>query len=426
MGLSAGLIQRKNLESRHVNACFWVSLAVGVLFCLMTILVSARVASFFNEPRLDSILKVSSLIFILGGLMVVPQSLLTRDIRLKEIAYAGILSEIMSDAAAIAAAFSGLGVWSLVLKNIVLNSALIIIYWAIHPWRPSLALDLTGFREIFNYSSNVMGTNIVNYAGSNIDTLAIGKILGSTPLGYYSVAVQMVSFPMRKVSLIMVGAVFPVFSRVQDDHEKLRKGYLKATHFISLMTFPAISCLFIAAPEFITIALGPKWFPAIMPLRILCIAGFFGAVFVLVNPVFLSKGRSDLSFKVTALALIINAGAILLAVPYGIAGVALAVALVGLLMGTVRQLMVNKLINLPAEEFIKSIQKPFISSIIMVVAVYLFKQAMRAYCTQNDYIILAGSIITGILAYLIALKLTRENLISDLKEVMTDMRSKNN
>jgi O-antigen/teichoic acid export membrane protein len=424
LGLSAGLVQRKDLDEKHINACFWISIAVGVLLCLLTLIISPLVAQFFNEPLLDSLLKASSIIFVLGSLMVVPQSLMTRDIKLKELALAAITSEIIGDIVAIISALSGFGVWSLVFKTLTLNLSLVVIYWLVHPWRPSPKLDLTGFKEIFNFSSKVMGTNIVSYANASIDPLLIGKMLGSTQLGFYSVAVQMVSFPMRKVSSIMVGAVFPVFSRVQDDHEKLRKGYLKATRFISILTFPAISGLFIVAPEFITLMLGPKWLPAIMPLRILSIAGFFGAVFVLANPIFLSKGRSDLTFKFTIITLIISAIAIFFALPYGINGVAAAVTLVGLLMGIIRQILVNKLIDMSTKDFIKSIQAPLISSTIMVIVIYLFRHAMRTYYTQNDLIILMVSIITGVLAYLLALRLTHENLVLDVKEIIVDIRSK--
>jgi O-antigen/teichoic acid export membrane protein len=211
LGLSAGLVQRKDLDEKHINACFWISIAVGVLLCLLTLIISPLVAQFFNEPLLDSLLKASSIIFVLGSLMVVPQSLMTRDIKLKELALAAITSEIIGDIVAIISALSGFGVWSLVFKTLTLNLSLVVIYWLVHPWRPSPKLDLTGFKEIFNFSSKVMGTNIVSYANASIDPLLIGKMLGSTQLGFYSVAVQMVSFPMRKVSSIMVGAVFPVF-----------------------------------------------------------------------------------------------------------------------------------------------------------------------------------------------------------------------
>ena len=420
LGLAAGIIQRKSLTSEHINASFWAGIAIGVFFCVFTLVVSSLVADFFQEERLGPVLSFLSLIFIIGALASIPRALLIRDLKFKQVSFSEIIAELIASVIAIVMALSGFGLWSLVWKNILGNLFITVIYWVIHPWRPALHFNYKSFKEIFGFSSNVMGSDIIGYAQSNVDYLIIGKMLGALQLGYYSLAFNMISFPVRRVSSVIGGVIFPVFSRIQDNNDKLRRGYLETIKYTSIITFPAIAGLFILAPEFVSVILGQKWSPAILPLQILCLLGVVRSITYYSGSVLLSKGKPDLAFRWNTLTLVMLVISISWAMQYGIVGVAATVAIVSTTMCLIIQLMANGLIDLKIKDFLWSVYPAFISSLAMVGVIWLFKQAYLV-SSQNSFYIFIVLVPLGIVIYLITLKIVCPSILSDVKRILKEI-----
>ena len=424
LGLYAAIIQRKDINESHLSTTFWVSLIVGITLCLITIGVSPLIADFFQEQRVQPILSTLSLIFIIGSFTAIPNALLTKKLNFKKLAIAEIVAELTSGILAIVLALVGFGVWSLVWRMLLGNLFLVIILWAVYPWRPSMIFDFTSFRELFGFSSNVMGARVLNYVQTNMDYLIIGKFLGALSLGYYTIAYQLITFPLRRISWVITRVTFPTFSIIQEDNVRLRKGYLKAIRYISLVTFPMIAGLFIISPEFVTVVLGEKWSPAILPLQILCIAGAVRSVGTVVGSILLPKGRADIQFKWNAITLALLTSAILFGVNYGIVGVAIAVTIVIFFMYTGIQIIANRLIELDSLNYLKAIYPATTSSIFMILSIFSFKETAFSM-GLNSVTILVSSIILGILVYLVFLKLTWKNVIADIKSIYRDITDKN-
>ena len=72
---------------------------------------------------------------------------------------------------------------------------------------------------------------------------------------------------MFKIAGVVSQVAFPVFSMVQADDERIRNGYLRMIKFISLLTFPIMGILSVAAPQFIAVVYGPQWAPAVPAVR---------------------------------------------------------------------------------------------------------------------------------------------------------------
>jgi O-antigen/teichoic acid export membrane protein len=424
MGLTAGLIQKKELKEGQINSSFWVGMAAGLLLCLFSILASPLVADFFNDRRLIDILNLSSLIFIIGGLTLVPKALLFRDLRFKELALIDVAGDIAASIVAVLMAFFGWGYWSLVWRNLIANIVPMIIYWVRSRWRPKLSFDLRGFKELFYFSNNVMVSGIIDYAQTNIDSLIVGKSLGAVSLGYYSLAVQVIGFPVKRISTVIGGVLFPVFSKIQDDDERLRKGYLKTVRFISLVTFPLLAGLFMVAPEFIPIFLGDKWLAALPLLRILCILGAIRSITSLSDSIFLCKGRADIKLKWGVLTFMAIGSSVLLSVGSGVTAVAFSVAVIGSIMYLSMQLSANKLVGFSLADFAKALFPAAASSFIMASMVYLARHFLCALFPGNSIVVLLGASSLGVVVYLVSIRLTDRDIEKEIRSTMSDYKKK--
>ncbi|NJD51877.1 MAG: hypothetical protein FIB07_03325 [Candidatus Methanoperedens sp.] len=78
LGLSAAIIQRKDVNQMHLSTSFWASVGTGIVLCLLTILLSSFIADFFQQELVRPVLIVSSTGLIIGSLSIVPRAVLEK------------------------------------------------------------------------------------------------------------------------------------------------------------------------------------------------------------------------------------------------------------------------------------------------------------------------------------------------------------
>jgi hypothetical protein len=126
---------------------------------------------------------------------------------------------------------------------------------------------------------------------------------------------------------LISSVLFPVYAAVQDDNQKLRKGFYLSVSLVSFVTFPLMVWLFITARKLIPTIYGPAWTGSISSLKILTVCGALGSIYTLCDVLASAKGLVYAQFRRHLLyAIMVIMGAIL-GIEYGIEGVAFAVSL---------------------------------------------------------------------------------------------------
>ncbi|NJL14593.1 MAG: oligosaccharide flippase family protein [Microscillaceae bacterium] len=98
----------------------------------------------------------------------------------------------------------------------------------------------------------------------------IGRYIGKVTLGYYNRAHLMVFLPAYYLHQSLSTVLFPAFSKLQNQRERLKEVYQDAVSLSGFVLIPVCAGLAIAAPECIYVILGPKWHPSIPILQFLC------------------------------------------------------------------------------------------------------------------------------------------------------------
>lgn len=113
-GFSQVVIQRQELEPKHLDTAFWTNLTIGISLTVLGFTTSELVANFFRQPQLTIILKWFSLLFLITSLSSVQQALLERHFAFKAIAVRLLAGTFIGGTVGVIMATSGLGIWSLV------------------------------------------------------------------------------------------------------------------------------------------------------------------------------------------------------------------------------------------------------------------------------------------------------------------------
>jgi O-antigen/teichoic acid export membrane protein len=327
LGVAAAVVQRRELTQSLLSTVYWINVGLGLLAAVSLTLIAPLVADLYHQPRVTGVLRALSIGFALSGLAVLQQTLFERQLRMRRLAVVEVFSAALGSAVAILVAAAGWGVWSLVVLSLVTAATNSLLLWLWSTWRPSLSFSSADLRSLLHFTLNLAGFNVVNYFVRNADNFVVGRYLGSQPLGYYSMAYRILLFPLVNISSVAERVMFPVFSRVQDDLEKLRRGFLLTARAIALVTFPLMCGVFALRRPFVLAVFGEKWLPLIKLVAILAPVGLVQSVITVLGAVYLARGRTDIQFIYGTITGVMAVGAFIVGLHWGVTGVAAAYAI---------------------------------------------------------------------------------------------------
>lgn len=326
LGVGPALVQRQELEPRHVATGLTSSVALGVLVGALVLLLAPQVAALFRLPEMTPVLRGLAVAFPIAGAAVVAECLLQRALRFRDIAAAELLSYAVGyGIVGIGMALAGHGVWALVGAELVkttLKSA-----WLLRatPEARRPGFDGRAFRELLGFGAGYSANNVSIYLAAQGDAFVVARFLGAASLGLYGRAYELMLVPAQALGMVLEKVLFPTMARVQDDPDKLRSAYRRSTALVATLVLPMAVITAVLAPEIIRLLLGPGWGGAVPVLQVLAIGMYFRVGYMVGQSVAASTGAVHQAAWRTALfALLVLAGA-LVGYRWGVTGVAAGV-----------------------------------------------------------------------------------------------------
>ena len=370
LGLGAAIVQRKDLEPRHLNTAFWINVVFGATMTTLMAALAPLVAWFYEEPRLTLLTAVIALRFFLDGLNVVQGALLNREMRFRITAAISMGSSVISGLLGLGMALGGMGVWSLVAQALAGALAQLLLMWRLADWRPRWSFEWRACKELFGFSASVLAFDAVNYCSRTLDQLLIGRSVGAGALGVYSRAYSLMLLPLNQVSRVVASVMFPALSIIQDDKTRVKRAYLKTIGSISFITFPMMVGLFVVANHFVLALLGTKWAETIPILKLFCWVGLIQSIAATLGLIYTSQGRTRLYFAMGTGGAVANVIAFLIGIHWGILGVAWAYSIRNLITLFPFFTIPGRLIGLSFFEVMKSLSSTFCCALVMGAVVW--------------------------------------------------------
>ncbi len=347
LGLGQALVQRKEIDEEHKSTAFWAAGLIGVTLCGLFIVSAPLVGVFYGNQAVVPVVRALGFTFVLGFPESVFSYLLERRLSFRLIGLRRLLGVVLGGSAGIALALGGFGVWALVAEQLIRSAAGSILYFASSDWRPKLLFSRAALLEMWSYSRSIVGARVVNFFNRNLDNLLIGRFLGATPLGLYSVAYQGVLMPLQQIARPIASVGFPAFATIQDDIPRCRSAYLSALRISLLVATPVPVLVIFLSPTAVPLLLGEQWALAVLPLQILSVVALFQIGMSLSPPLFLALGRADLSLKWTLIALAASTIGIVVGLRWGIVGVAWGYLAAVVVTSPIQFAMTGRLLQMP-------------------------------------------------------------------------------
>jgi O-antigen/teichoic acid export membrane protein len=323
----------------------------------------------------------------------------------KKIAIRNIISACCSIIVAVILAIRGFGIYSMIISTLFqtfVNNLWNFIYGQ-KQYRIKLFCSANKIRPFFKIGIFQTGAQIIDYFCARFDILIVGKLLGSEMLGIYSLAKEIVLKLILVINSIVNKVAMPIFSYKNADNDFLRTQYCKMINLLSVVNFPINVFFCVFSYQIVSIFYGEKFIDVAPLVSILSIYGMCVAISNPTGNLVIATGRTDIFFKYTVIRSIISLLLITITALHSIQMVACGQVVLIFIMSYVSwKMLLNKLIQLPIFEFIKTFSRTgLISLVVGFVFYYIVHYNILEIFNPLFQVLIYGILFT--LVYLISL-----------------------
>lgn len=297
-GFSNALIRATTINQVGLNTVFFFNLITGVTLIGCVYLLASPLSDFLEINELTELLRLMSIIFLLDALILIPRTILIRDLRFKDLSLCSSSGSFFGGLIGIILALKGFGVWSLVSQQITKRIVTTGIIFIVVRWKPTFNISIEQFRYYYKFGSKLLLSSLIDTIYKNVYQFVIGKFYSPLQLGLYNRADQFKSIFSNNLSAIIQRVSYPTLSKVKDNDLLLYQNLKDFNLFSALTSTFLMILLSTIAKSIILIILGLEWAQSIDYLRIICVAGIFHPLHLLNLNLLMVKNRSDLFLKV--------------------------------------------------------------------------------------------------------------------------------
>lgn len=413
-GINSTIIQAKDLDDGVLRKLAGLTLVANGLLFAAVVAVAPLASAFFGEPRLQPLMQVAALQFILAGIGAVPQSLAARNLRFKMLAGVDLAGTVATALVTLLMAWSGWGVWSLV-GGSLFGAALRVVLLLASGGNVRPSFDLRGLSAPLGFGSRMALATILWSLILQSDALIGGRFLDATQLGIYAVSLHLATLPMQKLMSVVNQVAFATVARLQDEAERLRSRLLLGQRLMASLAVPALWGLAAVAPELIGLLLGGKWEQAVVPLQLVAAVVPLRMTAMLLSTAVLGVGRADIALRVTLTAGLVWPVCFAIGAQWGPVGLAASWLVAVPLAFALNLARLCRAMHLASTEVMRAIAPAISCGAIMVAAVVLVRAALPVL---PPTVALATLVVAGALAYFASILVVDRTLRPALCEIL--------
>lgn len=321
-GFGQALVRKPDLTEKDLSTAFYYSISVGFFAYWVLFAASGWIADFYNAPVLKPVLRVTAITLFLGPVGSIQSVQLTRSLNFKTLTTISVVCKFTTGLLGVAMAFSGYGIWSLVVPPILSSIVSIVIMYCVVRWIPKERWSKDSFKYLWGFGSKMLLSYLIGIIYENIYTIVIGKVFSAAQLGTWNRAQNYASLPSKQATNVLQRVTFPVLSTIQDEQERLGANYRRMLKVSAFLIFPAMLMLSALARPMVLILVTDKWEGAIHFLEIMCFAMMWYPIHAINLNLLQVKGRSDYFLRLEIIKKIIGVVILCVTIPMGLVAMA--------------------------------------------------------------------------------------------------------
>jgi O-antigen/teichoic acid export membrane protein len=289
LGVESAVIQKQGDDRDIMDTAWTLRIIQGCLLGLILFLIAPLAATFMAEPRVAPLLRLIAVGITLSAFNNIGTVNWQKQLNFRRDFLVSLGAKLISVAVTILLAWWLRNYWALawgILSGYVLG---FVISYLAEPYRPRWCLRR--WRDLLSFSQWTLLNSIIGYASFKIDEITVGRFLGSTSMGLYTMSSEVALMPTAELSAPVNRVLFPAFSALQSEPGRLAAACLNAVGMVTAITIPAGIGLALVAPEAVGLFLGAQWGEAAPLVAILALHGILRALSGAAYPLLMAIGQ---------------------------------------------------------------------------------------------------------------------------------------
>lgn len=291
-GVAEYLIQETDLTTDRIRAALAVNICISWTMGALLFAGAPLAAAFYRTPGIAEVMRVQAFNFLLIPFGAVTMAYFRRELNFRPIFIAGLLANVTSFVVSVVCALRGFGYMSLAWSSL----AGVAVTVAISVWfRPADFPRWPGFagaRRVIQFGKYASGIYLFGQLGRGAPEMIIGRASSIVSVAFFSRANGLVEIFNRLVLRAILPVCQPYFAKSNRDQGALLAGYLTSVSYLTVIGWPFLIFLGIAAHAAIRIVYGTQWMASVPLAQILCAAAFVELTYHLAKEALLAKGEA--------------------------------------------------------------------------------------------------------------------------------------
>jgi O-antigen/teichoic acid export membrane protein len=375
-GIESALIQKDKIGRAELDTAWTIAIVRGLVLFILLFLSAGWFASYFGNITLKPVLEIMSVTFLIGGCTNIGIVFFQKELEFKKKVLLDSTADIAGAVSAVFLALYIRNVWALVIGTVVWVTVKCLISYWLHPYRPKIRWDWPVAKNLLNFGKHI---------------LLVGKLLGLTLLGFYTMAYNIANIPVSSLAGVAGKISFPAYSLMEKEADRLRAAFVQVFEAVVIILLPLTGLIILLARDFTLVCLGEKWLPMVPALRVLCLLGLFRSITNLFAPVQLAMNKPNLQSRNKTIELL---AFIVLVYPFtarwGLIGASWSVTLVYAISALINTISTSRLLSPLRMNLIKSLIFPFLLLAILSFNISISMTFMSADIVYLRFLIIVA------------------------------------
>jgi O-antigen/teichoic acid export membrane protein len=295
------LTRLPEIKKSHLDTAFTLGALRGLALATVVLSAAWPFSHIYNDSRLLPLVAVTAVGPVARSLYSPAMVEYIRGMSFKQVFVAEIIGKIIASTVAISAVRLGAGYWAIVASSVSAPIAATAISYFLAPYRPVLSLsELPDFSTFLGWLSTAQ---VIVALSWQFDRILLGYSLNKSDLGQYAMASDLSVLPTQSLIGPAMQPVMAAFSRINENSERLRKAYSKASQFTMLLAAPACIGMSLTSNLIVDVLLGPQWHEAAIYLQWLALATVLSAFYQPLHSLALATNRTNFVFRLSLIEL---------------------------------------------------------------------------------------------------------------------------
>lgn len=274
------------------------------------------------------LLWLASLNFLLLPFSTISLALLRRRMAFKALAAVNLAATVAGAITSVGMCWTGFGPTSLIAGTLVVSATTGFAAWWAQGERRVLRPALSQWRSLFKFGAQSSLVGVVTSVSMDINDLAVGKLMGFTPVALLSRAQGLMNLFHRDLMGAVRNVAYPAYAKAVREHQDMEPLYIGSVTYVCVVAWPFYGFIALYALETLRLLFGPQWDAAAPLVPWFCLAGALAAAGSLVGNLMVAMGRMDMLTRMELVFQPARAGLVVVAAAWWRDPMACAVALV--------------------------------------------------------------------------------------------------